>query len=195
MRLTSPVRRRSGRRGIKALKAASRDGRSRRPAAAARRLLGRRARPAGPDRRCGFDDPDQRRRHHVAIVVPTIIAALAFAWCFRASNTKAQYLPELVLFRPDRAGGLVHSDPDHHVPRRRDLDRLSRARSRSGLCRPRTRRSRCRSSRSTGSGCSSTPMRASRASTSWWFRPACRCISPDLGQRHQRVLRARSSAA
>ncbi len=28
------------------------------------------------------------------IVVPTIIGALAFAWWFRASNTKARYLPE-----------------------------------------------------------------------------------------------------
>jgi len=30
----------------------------------------------------------------LAIVVPTIIATLAFAWWFRASNTKARYLPE-----------------------------------------------------------------------------------------------------
>ncbi len=30
----------------------------------------------------------------LAIVVPTIIATLAFAWWFRASNTRARYLPE-----------------------------------------------------------------------------------------------------
>jgi cytochrome o ubiquinol oxidase subunit 2 len=30
----------------------------------------------------------------LAIVVPTILAILAFAWWFRASNTKARYLPE-----------------------------------------------------------------------------------------------------
>ena len=30
----------------------------------------------------------------LAIVVPTIIAALAFAWWYRASNTKAKYLPD-----------------------------------------------------------------------------------------------------
>src|SRR4051812_37385465 len=30
----------------------------------------------------------------LAIVVPTILATLAFAWWYRASNTKARYLPE-----------------------------------------------------------------------------------------------------
>src|ERR671921_30579 len=30
----------------------------------------------------------------LAIVVPTIIATLAFAWWFRASNKRATYLPE-----------------------------------------------------------------------------------------------------
>ena len=30
----------------------------------------------------------------LAIVVPTIVATLAFAWWFRASNTRARYLPE-----------------------------------------------------------------------------------------------------
>ena len=32
----------------------------------------------------------------LVIVVPTIIAALAFAWWFRASNTRARYQPEFV---------------------------------------------------------------------------------------------------
>jgi cytochrome o ubiquinol oxidase subunit II len=32
----------------------------------------------------------------LAIVVPTIIATLAFAWWFRASNTRARYLPDFV---------------------------------------------------------------------------------------------------
>lgn len=32
----------------------------------------------------------------LAIVVPTIVAALLFAWWFRASNTKARYRPEFV---------------------------------------------------------------------------------------------------
>src|SRR5215218_6286740 len=31
-----------------------------------------------------------------AIVIPTIIATLGFAWWFRASNTKARYLPTFV---------------------------------------------------------------------------------------------------
>jgi len=30
----------------------------------------------------------------LAIGVPTIVATLAFAWWFRASNTKARYLPD-----------------------------------------------------------------------------------------------------
>jgi len=30
----------------------------------------------------------------LAIVVPTIVAALAIAWWFRASNTRARYLPD-----------------------------------------------------------------------------------------------------
>src|SRR5580658_6658006 len=32
----------------------------------------------------------------LAIVLPTIAATLAFAWWFRASNTKATYLPDFV---------------------------------------------------------------------------------------------------
>src|SRR5208282_5968507 len=32
----------------------------------------------------------------LAIVVPTVAATLAFAWWFRASNTKATYLPDFV---------------------------------------------------------------------------------------------------
>ena len=39
----------------------------------------------------------------LAIVVPTIVATLAFAWWFRASNTRATYWPDLVLFGPPRA--------------------------------------------------------------------------------------------
>ena len=30
----------------------------------------------------------------LAIVVPTIVATLGFAWWFRASNTRARYLPD-----------------------------------------------------------------------------------------------------
>src|ERR1700687_608493 len=32
----------------------------------------------------------------LAIVIPTILATLAFAWWFRASNTRATYRPEFV---------------------------------------------------------------------------------------------------
>src|SRR5579872_6136577 len=32
----------------------------------------------------------------LVVVVPTIVAALAFAWWFRANNTRARYLPHWV---------------------------------------------------------------------------------------------------
>ena len=67
----------------------------------------------------------------LVIVVPTIIAILIFAWWFRASNTRASYRPDFVYSGRHRARRLVHSDPDHHVSRRRDLDRIPRSRSRS----------------------------------------------------------------
>ncbi len=45
----------------------------------------------------------------LAIVVPTIAATLAFAWWFRASNTRATLPAGLGLFRPHRAHRLGHS--------------------------------------------------------------------------------------
>ena len=45
----------------------------------------------------------------LAIVVPTIAATLAFAWWFRASNTRATLPAGLCLFRPSRAHRLGHS--------------------------------------------------------------------------------------
>ena len=70
----------------------------------------------------------------LAIVVPTIIATLAFAWWFRASNTRARYLPDLRLFRPHRDGRL--GDPLLVIMFLGgvDLDRLARARSRPSRC-------------------------------------------------------------
>ena len=66
----------------------------------------------------------------LAIVVPTIVATLAFAWWFRASNTRARYRPGLGLFRPHRARRLVDPGADRDPARRRHLDRLAPARSR-----------------------------------------------------------------
>ncbi len=65
----------------------------------------------------------------LAIVVPVIVLTLGFAWWFRAGNTRARYLPELGIFRPDRAGRLVDPGAGRHVPRRHRLDRLARSRS------------------------------------------------------------------
>ena len=61
----------------------------------------------------------------LAIVVPTILATLAFAWWFRASNTRATYRPEFCLFRPHRAHRLVDTPPRDHASGRRDLDRIA----------------------------------------------------------------------
>ena len=61
----------------------------------------------------------------LAIVIPTIVATLAFAWWFRASNTKAQLPAGLGLFRPPRAHRLVHPLARDHAAGRRGLDRLA----------------------------------------------------------------------
>ena len=60
----------------------------------------------------------------LAIVVPTIVATFAFAWWFRASNTRARYLPDLGLFRPHRAHRLGHPAARGHAAGRRGLGRL-----------------------------------------------------------------------
>ena len=61
----------------------------------------------------------------LAIVLPTIAATFAFAWWFRASNTKAKYPAGFHLFRPPRAHRLGHSRPRHHAAWWRDLDRFA----------------------------------------------------------------------
>ena len=100
---------------------------------------------------------------------------LAVAWWFRASNTSARYLPDLVY--SGRLELVVWSIPllvimflggvawvgSHDLDPARPLESKTRAARRS------------RWSRSIGSGCSSTRTRRSPASTSWSFRPACRC--------------------
>ena len=91
----------------------------------------------------------------LAIVVPTILATFAFAWWFRASNTRARYLPDWAFSGADRARGLV--DPGMVIILlggvawigSHDLDPARPLSERKA-------RSRSRSYRSTGSGCSST---------------------------------------
>ena len=124
----------------------------------------------------------------LAIVVPTIIATLGFAYWFRATNTRASLPTGVGLFRQHRAGRL--GDPPAHdrAARRRGLDRFARARS--GDAWPRTRhRSRSRSCRSIGNGSSSTRTSRSRASTA--RRPGRRAaqVLADLGERDERLLR------
>ena len=91
----------------------------------------------------------------LAIVVPTILATLAFAWWFRASNNAA-LSAGLGVFRPHRTRRLVDPALTIMLPWRRGLDRLARPRSGAAAA-SEASRWRCRSSRSTGNGCSSTP--------------------------------------
>jgi hypothetical protein len=58
----------------------------------------------------------------LAIVIPTIVAVLVFAWWFRESNMRARYMPDFVYSGAHRARRLVDPDPRHPVPRRLDLD-------------------------------------------------------------------------
>ena len=93
----------------------------------------------------------------LAIVVPTGIAALAFAWWFRASNTRAIHLPDfeysgqlemiiwaIPLLTIMLLGGVTWIG-SHDLDPAKPLAVEGRRRSRSRSC------------RSTGNGCSSTP--------------------------------------
>ena len=113
----------------------------------------------------------------LVIVVPTIIGTAGLRLVVPRLQHQGALPAGLRLFRAHRAHRLVDSPPGHPVSRRRDLDRLARARPIDADHVVRASRSRCRSSRSIGSGCSSIPTRASPASTSSSSRPACRSIS------------------
>jgi cytochrome o ubiquinol oxidase subunit 2 len=105
----------------------------------------------------------------LAIVVPTILATLAFAWWFRSSNSKARYRPnwaysgriELVVWSIPTLvilflGGITWIGSH-------DLDPARPLNSQSTHCRS-------KSYRSTGNGCSSTRIRVSLSSISLSFR-------------------------
>ena len=109
----------------------------------------------------------------LAIIIPTMLATVAFAWWFRRGNSKATYRPdweysgavEMVVWAIPALtvmllGGIAWIGAHDLEP--------------SQPLKSATPRSRSTSSRSIGSGCSSTPIRAWRRSTSWWFRPARR---------------------
>ena len=113
----------------------------------------------------------------LAIIIPTMIATVAFAWWFRRGNTKATYRPdweysgaiEMVVWAIPALtimllGGITWIG-SHDLEPSKPLDFR------------RSRRSRSKSSRSIGNGCSSTPTRASRPSTSWSSRRARRSAS------------------
>ncbi len=65
----------------------------------------------------------------LAIVIPTMLATVAFAWWFRRGNSKATYLPDW-----EYSGAIemvVWAIPaaDHHAARRHHLDRQPRPRA------------------------------------------------------------------
>ena len=106
----------------------------------------------------------------LAIVIPTMIATLAFAWWYRASNTRAVYRPdftysgkiELVVWSIPTLtifflGGVIWIGSHMLDPVRAAPFKGKAAGNRSGR-------------RSTGNGCSSIPSRRSRASTNSSFR-------------------------
>ena len=65
----------------------------------------------------------------LAIVVPTMIATLAFAWWYRASNTRAVYRPEFTYSGKIELIVWSIPTPRHLLSGRRDLDRQPPARS------------------------------------------------------------------
>ena len=112
----------------------------------------------------------------LVVVVPVIVATLAFAYWYRAGNPRAARgldpayegriefvtwsIPALIVIL---LGGVIWIGSHQLDPRRRS--------------RPRPRRCGSMSSRSTGNGCSFIPSRASPRSISWSFRPEPRSIS------------------
>ena len=113
----------------------------------------------------------------LAIVIPTILATLGVAFWFRASNTRARYLPDFDY--SGRLEMLVWSIPDHDRAAgwRRRLGRLTRPRS--------AQADRLHGQARHGSGRLArlemavhlSRRRASRASISWSFRSARRSAS------------------
>jgi cytochrome o ubiquinol oxidase subunit 2 len=111
----------------------------------------------------------------LVIVLPTIIATLAFAWWFRGANPRAQYRPDWVysgriellvwgipLLVIMFLGGVIWTG-SHKLDPYRPIESQRKP-------------TEVRSSLSIGNGFSSTPIRGSRASMSWSFPPGRRCI-------------------
>jgi len=71
--------------------------------------------------------PARRRRHHAGDRRPTIMVTLAFAWWFRASNTRAVYRPNFTYSGRIRTHRLVDTDTHDLLARWRHLDRQPQA--------------------------------------------------------------------
>ena len=112
----------------------------------------------------GDHHPDDDRDHRIRLVVP-------------ARQPQGDLPSRLGIFGRDRNGRLVDPGADHHAARRHRLDRQPRPRAEQAAQVRRAPPLKVESSRSIGNGCSSTPTRASRPSTSWSSRPERRSIS------------------
>jgi len=99
----------------------------------------------------------------LAIVVPTMAATLAFAWWYRASNTRAVYRPDFTY--SGKLELLVWSIPTLVIFFAASSGSAATGSTRSSRCRPRQKRSKSRPYPSTGNGSSSIPSSASPAST------------------------------
>ena len=109
----------------------------------------------------------------LAIIIPTMIATIAFAWWFRRGNTKATYRPDW-----EYSGAVelvVWAIPAMTIMLLGGIAWIgSHDLSRKPLKSAATPINVDTSSRSIGSGSSSTPTRASRPSISSWFPPELR---------------------
>jgi hypothetical protein len=97
----------------------------------------------------------------LVIVVPTIIGVLVFAWWFRVSNTRARYQPGFVY--SGRIELIVWAIPLLVILFLGGVIWIGAISIRSSRSKHRKSRSRCRSSRSIGNGCSSIPSSGLRA--------------------------------
>ena len=59
----------------------------------------------------------------LAIIIPTMIATVAFAWWFRRGNSKATYRPDWEYSGAIEMVVWAHPGADHHAARRDRLDR------------------------------------------------------------------------
>ena len=154
--------------------------------AARRRASGRCSTRRATSRSSSATSSSSRPALMLLIIVPVIVADRRVRLALSREQQGRDLRSRLRPFDRARTGHLGGAAADHHLPRRADLVEHASARS-VPPARPdlggqagrsaRPSRSTCRSSRSTGNGCSSIPNRASRRSTNWRCRSIARSAS------------------